>query len=136
MAFRLTNWREYLKERDCYSISNAEMAHCSACSISFKMPKNARKFCFDSHENSFKHQENIKRWKSSRLKQVPTLDQLADYKSNKFSADLTKMLVSSNTPIEKVNNPPFKKFIDTWCGESCPDPSGLRRSYLAPVYVE
>jgi len=136
MGSKVKNWRECLREKPFYSVLREDIIHCSACSTSFKIAKNARKFCLDSHESSMKYKESLKKWQSPRLKQIPTLDQITNSESNKFFEDLARMLVFCNIPMKKINDPHFKNFTETWCDKGCPDSSSLRKSYLTLIYEQ
>ena len=48
----------------------------------------------------------------------------------RFSIDLTKALVNSNTPFHKFENHSFRNFLENWCGRAAPSESTLREQYL------
>ena len=113
---------------------NDEMVHCSAYYNSFKVPKNARKYCIDSHESSSKHVTSFRRWEETNLRQLPTREQLTEVGNNPFYEDITKMMIYTNIPLSKVNNPNLREFLEKWCGKKCPDTSTIRKNYMSPIY--
>ena len=53
-----------------------------------------------------------------------------------FFADLTKMLIEANIPIEKVNDPSFRTFMSKYTKRDIPSAQTLRTSYVTKSFDE
>jgi len=140
-SIRLKLWRlrpqkigDSLRQKPYLSVLQKEPLHCSARCSSFKVSKNPRKFCFDSHGSCSKHRASLKRWDTNKLKRLPTFNEIFDPRANRFHQALTEMLVSCNISISKINRPNPTEFLETWCGQKCPSSSTLRKGYVSSIY--
>ena len=78
----------------------------------------------EDHIKTEKHRNHV------QLSQRQTyMDSVPD-KKNEFFAGLTKALVMSNIPLNKVENPNFKSFLEKWTKKELPSESTLRKTYL------
>ena len=53
-----------------------------------------------------------------------------------FYSDLTKMLISTNIPIFKIENYNFENFLKKYTNFNLPDRTTLTKSYIYPLYNE
>ena len=55
---------------------------------------------------------------------------IPDQKQNYFTSELAQALISANIPVEKVNNPVSRKFLEKHIKTSIPIASALRMNYV------
>ena len=60
----------------------------------------------------------------------------ADSSRKEFSKQLCKMLIATDIPLCKINNPIFKSFFNTYTKFDLPNESTLRKNYIPPLYDE
>ena len=84
----------------------------------------------EDHIKTEKHRNHV------QLSQRQTyMDSVPD-KNNEFFADLTKALVKSNIPLNKVENPNLKSFLEKWTKKELPSESTLRKTYVERCFVQ
>jgi len=54
--------------------------------------------------------------------------------TSNFCMDLTSTFIQTGIPLQKVNHPSMKSFLEKYAKKSVPDESTLRKNYLKPVY--
>jgi hypothetical protein len=55
---------------------------------------------------------------------------------NEFFADMTKMLIEANIPIEKLMNESFRQFMAKYTSRDIPSPDNLRKHYVPQLFRE
>ena len=104
-------------------IPTIEKLRCKPCGFMINFDRRVKTRAED-HIKTEKHRNHV------QLSQRQTdMDSVPD-KKNEFFADLTKALVKSNIPLNKVENPNLKSFLEKCTKKELPSESTLRKTYL------
>ena len=104
-------------------ISTVEKLRCKPCGFMINFDRRVKTRA-EEHIKTEKHRNHV------QLSQRQTyMDSVPD-KKNKVFADLTKALVKSNIPLNKVENPNIKSFLEKWTKKELLSQSTLRKTYL------
>jgi len=57
-------------------------------------------------------------------------------KKSSFNKDLCEALISANIPLNKLSNPKFKTFLETYTKNEIPCKATLRKGYVDDIYTE
>jgi hypothetical protein len=110
---------------------------CKLCTKSFDNP---RRFTLSQHVSSSLHQRAVKkRLETLRPSTSQTLIEttLGGQKTlDKFNADLCKAMIEADIPLNKLQHPSFKAFLEEYCKKKIPGESSLRKNYVVPIYEE
>ena len=104
-------------------ITTVEKLRCKPCGFMINFDRRVKTRAED-HIKTEKHRNHV------QLSQRQTYTDLAPDKKNEFFADLTKALVKSNIPLNKVINPNLKSFLEKWTKKELPSESTLQKTYL------
>ena len=104
-------------------IPTVKKLRCKPCGFMINFDRRVKTRAED-HLKTEKHRNHV------QLSQRQTyMDSVPD-KKNDFFADLTKALVKSNIPLNKVENPNLKSFLEKWTKKELLSESTLRKTYL------
>jgi len=97
-----------------------------------------RKFNVQQHIDTAKHKAAIKRKQSKNKFDLQKTQQqlLSNTKKSSFNKDLCYALLSANIPLNKLNNPNFKSFLEKYTSKEIPNQTTLRKGYVNEIYED
>ncbi|XP_017786745.1 PREDICTED: uncharacterized protein LOC108569631 isoform X2 [Nicrophorus vespilloides] len=85
-----------------------------------------------SHINN--HKKNEKPKAKLKAKEDPPLSPTTSATNDSFKYDLCKSLLTSNIPLQNLDNSSFKQFLEKYCKKCIPEESIMRKVYLEDIY--
>ncbi len=133
----LTEFNEKTDFPFSYPSSRSSDCCCKYCERTFS---GTQKGLFRQHINTEKHKKNVEQ-KKKRTATQARLEELIPQETKKskldlVSMDLCKMMVASNIPLHKMNNPIFRDFFESHLSMALPGVGTLRTKYLPLCYDE
>lgn len=130
--------RSFVKEfGEEYFCTDGLVLFCKLCEVKVVAEK---RFNVQQHCNTAKHSSNVKRQHIDKKRQQLIFDKAVAPstmdRSSVFSKELCEMMVSANIPLNKVDNPHFKNFLEKYTKKSVPTESTLRKNYLSRCYED
>ena len=124
----------YLKSCENVFEFDGNIVICKVCTKSFGTQNSApKRFQIEQHSKTDLHVKNVK---LNQPKQQVIKFNDTNEESNKYFYDLTKMLISCDIPIHKLNNVNFKSFLEKYTKFTCPHETTLRKNYVKKVYED
>ncbi|XP_025198504.1 uncharacterized protein LOC112603549 [Melanaphis sacchari] len=108
---------------------------CKICEIKVNSDK---KFNVSQHIKSDKHIKGLARYEyqiNRKQQQLLTATSNISKKSS-FNKDLCEAFISANIPLNKLENPKFKTFLEVYTKNDIPSESTLRKGYVDDIYNE
>ncbi|XP_016656871.2 uncharacterized protein LOC107882682 [Acyrthosiphon pisum] len=103
---------------------------CQLCECKVNSEK---KFNITQHLKTDKHIKATKRHQNKIEKKQQFL---TSYQKNSFNVDLCKAFIAANIPLNKLSNPIFRQFLETYMKNPIPDQTTLRKLYVDNIYNE
>jgi len=88
-----------------------------------------RKFLLNQHIRTTGHTDSIRRAHGTRQLQVND-----GSTTNSFSNDLCKAFLAADIPLNKLENPVLKSFLEDYCKLKVPSVSSIRNKYVPMSY--
>lgn len=119
---------------DIFSIDTSVL-FCKICEIKVNSDK---KFNVSQHIKSDKHIKGLARYENqiNRKQQQLLTATSNNSKKSSFNKDLCEALISANIPLNKLENPKFKTFLEVYTKNDIPSESTLRKGYVDDIYNE
>ena len=97
-----------------------------------------KKFNVSQHIKSDKHIKGLARYENqiNRKQQQLLIATSNISKKSSFNKDLCKAFISVNIPLNKLENPKFKTFLEVYTKNDFPSESTLRKGYVNDIYNE
>ncbi|KAB0805335.1 hypothetical protein PPYR_02305 [Photinus pyralis] len=110
---------------------------CRAC---VKTIQNDKKYNVTQHVQTTLHVERRKKFEIEKSKQQTLVESVASSSRQdeqfKFNFDLCEMMIQANIPLKKLENGPFRQFLQTYCNRHIPAETTLRKNYVEPVFLQ
>lgn len=120
--------------------TDGTVIRCSICDSGILLDEKHQRDRIKQHISTSKHQKNktLQANKSRQPLLRNAIEQCSSKTQNlkKFNIDLCAALTQAGIPLNKVNHPTFKGFLEKYTKMSVPDESTIRRNYMEPVYQE
>lgn len=110
---------------------DASVLFCQLCECKVNSEK---KFNVTQHIKTDKHIQATKRHQNKIEKKQQLLTSYQ--KKTPFNVDLCKALIAANIPLNKLSNPIFRQFLETYTKNPIPDQTTLRKLYVEDIYNE
>jgi hypothetical protein len=133
--------REFNEKKDFpFTFPSARNSDCF-CKYCEKSFNGSQKGLFKQHLKGEKHKKNTELKKKRTATQALLEDVVEGQntkksKADEISAELCKALVASNIPLNKLQNPVFRGFLETHLAISIPSESLFRKKYIPGCYAE
>lgn len=111
--------------------TDGEILFCKICEIKVASEK---KFTVVQHISRDKHVSGLRRRELKSDQQVSTMQCINENQLSPFSYDLTNAFLSANIPLNKLENPILKGFLEKYTNKSIPDRSSIRKNYVSKCY--
>ncbi|ODM87291.1 hypothetical protein Ocin01_19391 [Orchesella cincta] len=126
---KVRNWLKQLAEdeRKHFVVENKKVI-CTACSkgYEFKIPSQ-----LVQHASTELHIHAVRRTKTEKK----TQQLMTQPVKNEFAADMCKAFLSADIPMNKINNPTIRQFLEKYTKKAVPSCSTLRRN-IPEIYTE
>lgn len=106
------------------------------CKICETKVNSDKKFNVLQHLKTDKHLKGINRYKEQTQRKQQQLMTVNISKKSSFNKDLCEALISANIPLNKLSNPKFRTFLETYTKNEIPCEATLRKGYLDDIYME
>lgn len=120
--------------------TDGEILYCTLCEVKVTAGK---RFNVQQHCNTSKHMKCLSRLSEMEGRQSLLLEKWSATSSSSsgntetgFYKDLCHMMVSSNIPLNKLQNQYFRQFLEKYTSHPIPDESTLRKNYLSKCYED
>lgn len=113
--------------------TDGQILFCKICETRVAADK---KFTVQQHIGRDKHQRSLKLEEKNKARQSLLIDSASNSNASfsEFFKELCEAFASANIPLNKVNNPIFKGFMEKYMQRSIPEESTLRRNYIPRCY--
>jgi len=106
------------------------------CKICETKVNSDKKYNVSQHLKTDKHLKGINRCKEQTQRKQQQLMTVNISKKSSFNKDLCEALISANIPLNKLSNPKFKTFLETYTKNEIPCEATLRKGYVDDIYTE
>lgn len=103
---------------------------CKICEVRVKCEK---RFSVTQHLSTEKHTRASNRQNTNTTQQLITTP---PRRKSDFSKDLCEAFLKSNIPLEKLENPQLRSFLEKYVIEDIPSVSTLRKTYVNDCYED
>lgn len=110
---------------------------CRLCQEAISIDKNRVSSRVDQHLQSKEHEKNELKCPAKVQSTIrESLDKSVNISSRQsiFSMELTKALVASDIPLNKLEDSAFRSFLEKWTKQDIPHRSTLSKGYIEPLY--
>jgi len=130
----LNRLRCYVDEfgSDIFKIDSS-ILFCKICETKVNSDK---KYNVSQHLKTDKHLKGINRCKEQTQRKQQQLMTVNISKKSSFNKDLCEALISANITLNKLSNPKFKTFLETYTKNEIACEATLRKGYVDDIYTE
>jgi len=121
-------------------VTDGTIVKCQYCDCVLTVTYEHQRYPISQHVSGARHRTNVTRESKATIQSQAFIGPsfaVAKEQSQvnkQFSLDLTSAFLQSGIPLNKVNTPPLKQFLEKYMHRSVPDESTLRKNYVEPVY--
>jgi hypothetical protein len=116
---------------------NGDKVLCKLCLCEISFDSKHGKDNVLSHLKTKNHIKNVETRKSGQSSIVNAFQSVEKlHLNNEFFVDITRMLIETNIPIEKLENQSFRHFMSKYTNRELPNAKNIRRNYVPTVYEE
>lgn len=129
MAHKLNNFVSRYGEKVFSTDGN--ILFCKLCEVRVAAEK---KFTIDQHVKREKHIRGLQLLEGKKTTHQMLLGQACSSSGSPFFEELCEAFICADIPLNKVNNPKLRAFLEKHTGKPIPDSSTLRKNYVSRCY--
>jgi len=126
LSSKYNKYNQLLRENKDIEIISETNYRCNSCAENYNCKSKNFTANIKIHVKTKKHKLNIE------LKESTNIDE----SDNQFYIDLAKAFIEANIPLNKLNHPSFRNFLQKYLRIVCPDESTIRKMWIKPLYDE
>lgn len=113
--------------------ADGRILFCKVCELKVEYE---RRSSVIQHIKTGKHVKMIKRNEIVKTNTQQLITQTNTTKKSSFNMELCRALLSANIPLNKLSNPVFRSFLESYTGKDIPYETTLRKGYIDDCFIE